>query len=136
MLPAGSKHSEWSTVVTRVSSQDLEKHKHKILGVISPRDLAQFRQLEAAREQASPNNTQVREEFDDCLLRSFCAEFLQIREYKLDANTQKRHLEVIRTCKPVATSEAAEGMQNFDNSHGLASNYFLLSDYRLPSNVL
>ena len=44
LLPAGSKHPEWITLVEMIQPQDLEKgmadYKHRILSVVVPKEIA------------------------------------------------------------------------------------------------
>ena len=46
----------------------------------------------------NPNNDQLKEDFKEVLLRSCTLEFMQIREFRSDPKTQKKYLEVVRTC--------------------------------------
>jgi len=100
-LPAGSTQPEETTFPEEIRPQDLEKHiqkyKHKILAAVAPRDIAQLKQIEARMAQ-NPNNDQLKEDFKDVLLRSCTLEFLQIREFRSEQKTQKKQLEVIRSC--------------------------------------
>ena len=37
-------------------------------------------------------------DFKECLLKAHTTEFLQIKDFKPDSKTQKKTLEVVRTC--------------------------------------
>ena len=110
-LPAGSTHSEWTTWVEMVQPQDLERgiadYKHKILGVKVPKEIPALKQLETRIAQ-NPSNEQLKEDFNECLLKASTTEFLQIREFKADSRTQKKYLEVVRTCANKANSSQAK----------------------------
>lgn len=65
------------------------------------------------------------------LLTASTTEFVQLKEIKVDKNTQKRVVEVVRTCEAVN-----EDMQNNDDWIGFPTNYFLLSNFKLKKSVL
>ena len=93
-----------------------EKIKNHILAVIQPReDLPRLEQLETRMLQ-NPNNQQHKEDFIDVLKKSCISEFLQIRDIKIDSQTQKRMLEVVRVCqpKPAASGPAREDAANLE----------------------
>ena len=46
----------------------------------------------------NPNNDQLKEDFKELLLKSCSLEFMQIRAFRPDDKTQKKYLEVVRTC--------------------------------------
>ena len=46
----------------------------------------------------NPNNDQLEEDFKEVLLKSCALEFMQIRAFRSDEKTQKKYLEVVRTC--------------------------------------
>lgn len=73
------------------------KYKHRILAAVSPKEIAQLKQLEARIAQ-NPNNDQLKEDFKEVLLKSCTLEFMQIRAFRADDKTQKKYLEVVRTC--------------------------------------
>ena len=112
-----------------------------------PRDLPLLKQLDQRLTQ-NPNNSQLKQDFDECLLKSCCTELLQVREYKVDPKTQKRYLEVFRACNTgndnqegsaavdaqgnetvVAKKDQSEGPQ------GLASGYLFMSTFNLKKLV-
>ena len=78
-LPAGSTHSEWTTWVELIQPQDLERgivdYKHRILGVIVPKEMPVLKQLETRIAQ-NPSNEQLKEDLKECLLKASTAEFL------------------------------------------------------------
>jgi hypothetical protein len=148
-LPAGATQSQWQTIIKNISIQDLQKMTEtpsgvedfkykKILGVIAAKDQQNFRQLKAQRE-INPNNTQLKVDFEDCLLKSFCSEFLQIRSYKVDSKTQKRELVVTRICKAKESESKQPNDPAYKNTieseFGLASNCFVLSNFSLKKNI-
>ena len=59
------------------------------------------------------------------LLTASITEFIQIREIKIDPTTQKKSLEVVRSCHSEGESEEIS----------FASPYFLLSNFKLKRNV-
>lgn len=65
------------------------------------------------------------------LLTASTTEFVQLKEIKVDKNTQKRVVEVVRTCEAVN-----EDLQNNDDWIGFPTNYFLLSNFKLKKSVL
>ena len=89
-LPDGSLHSKWSTWVDKIEPHDLERgiadYRHKILGVIAPKDIQVMKQLETRMNQ-NPSNDNLYQEFEECLLKASTSEFLQIREFKSDSRT-------------------------------------------------
>jgi len=159
-LPAGSTQPEWTTIVEEIKPADLEKplYKNRGLACLAPRDLALMKQLEV-KMVLNPSSTQLMEDFEDQLLRSSTSEFLMIREFKSDIMTQKKYLEVLRSC--VGNSEQSSAQQPGDarsgaqpgastqvrlddhHSHGadlmsetgslagFTSNYFIISDRSL-----
>jgi hypothetical protein len=65
------------------------------------------------------------------LLTASTTEFVQLKEIKVDKNTQKRVVEVVRTCEAVN-----EDLQNNDDWIGFPTNYFILSNFKLKKSVL
>ena len=121
-------------------------YKHRILSVIMPKEIAVMKQLEQRIAQNQGDET-LKQEFDECLMRSCTTEFLQIKDFKPDSKTQKKTLEVVRTCankeKPQAknAAEAGEPSQGVTGESvdsglgGLASSYFMISKFNLKKNV-
>ena len=46
----------------------------------------------------NPNNDSLEEEFNELLLKSSTLEYMQIYQFRSDDRTQKKQLQVIRTC--------------------------------------
>jgi hypothetical protein len=119
-LPASSTAPEETTFPEEVRGQDLEKqiskYKHKILAALLPREVGLLKQLEARMAQ-NPNNDQLKEDFKECLLKACTTEYLQIRDFKADPKTQKKYLEVVRTCSS-SSVEAEKGDGDGDAGRG------------------
>eukprot|EP00354_Favella_ehrenbergii_P000048 CAMPEP_0170465122 /NCGR_PEP_ID=MMETSP0123-20130129/9584_1 /TAXON_ID=182087 /ORGANISM="Favella ehrenbergii, Strain Fehren 1" /LENGTH=77 /DNA_ID=CAMNT_0010730939 /DNA_START=1133 /DNA_END=1366 /DNA_ORIENTATION=+ len=56
----------------------------------------------------NPNNDSLEEEFNELLLKSCTLEFMQICAFRSDQGTQKKYLQVVRTCANRA-NESAKG---------------------------
>ena len=54
----------------------------------------------------NPNNDQLEEDFKEVLLKACTLEFMQIRAFKSDEKTQKKCLEVVRTCANRSNEDA------------------------------
>lgn len=150
LLPAHCTEPEKITLVEPILPQDLEKgmadYKHRILSVLVPKEIAVMKQLEQRIAQNQGDET-LKEEFRNCLMRSCTTEFLQIKDFKPDSKTQKKTLEVVRTCankeKPQAKNAAEAGEpgqgatgESVDSGlGGLASSYFMISKFNLKKNV-
>ena len=139
-----------------IPTQDLEKniaeYKHKILGVKLPRDEQLLKQLETRIAQ-NPQNEELIEERDQCLLRASTTEFLQIRDIHNNTKTQKKELIVVRTCSSkvsnqvrdqVSAAEQSGQAGQIDATHGkdsvldglgLASGYLMISKFKLSKMV-
>ena len=46
----------------------------------------------------NPNNDSLEEEFNELLLKACTLEYMQIYSFRPDERTQKKNLQVIRTC--------------------------------------
>lgn len=126
-LPAGSTQTEWTTVIDYIRPADFEsnfaKHSGKILANLKPRDGKLLMQLDSQIAQ-NPSHVTLSVDFQEMLLTASTAEYVQVKEIKLDKNTQKRFLEVVRTCEV-----EEDDQQNGDNWIGFQTNYFLMSNF-------
>ena len=146
-LPASSTAPEETTFTDEIRPNDLEKniskYKHKILAAVLPRDVQMFKQLEARIAQ-NPNNDQLNEDFKEYLLRSCTTEFLQIKDFRVDPKTQKKQLDVVRTCaNKVNMNDRDGGAALIEDrlaigglAHGLNTCYFMMSKFTLKKMVI
>eukprot|EP00347_Sterkiella_histriomuscorum_P016599 403352570 len=114
-LPAGATSPRWSTLLdeVRLPQTDFQSLNRKILAFLIPQDISKLKQLE--REIALyPSNNDLKEEFQELLMKSSTAGLMQITGY----HPEERKLEV-RTI----------------TSDQIPSNYLLLSKFKLPNIV-
>jgi hypothetical protein len=64
------------------------------------------------------------------ILTAATSEFVQLKEVKVDKNSSKKVVEVVRTCEV-----SVEEQQANEDGIGFATNYFIISHFKLKKNM-